>query len=164
MNSAWTSIKGHQEQRALFERSVQRGRLSHAYVLAGPEGIGKAKFARLLAQSMFCRERQPDKIEACGECRACRSFVAGTWDARSANSGLSVFPRSGFDVKRVETAGASPATPSCNWHPAASSNVTAAQAARRPARTAISNLQQLFITPRPLEAERKSVQQAELYF
>ena len=79
MNSAWTSIKGHQEQRALFERSVQRGRLSHAYVLAGPEGIGKAKFARLLAQSMFCRERQPDKIEACGECRACRSFVAGTW-------------------------------------------------------------------------------------
>ena len=79
MTSAWQSLKGHQEQRALFERSLQRGRLSHAYVLTGPEGIGKRKFARLLAQSMFCRERQPDQIEACGECRACRSFNAGTW-------------------------------------------------------------------------------------
>jgi DNA polymerase-3 subunit delta' len=60
-------------------RSVQRGRLSHAYVLAGSDGIGKRKFARLLAQSMFCRERKPDEIDACGECRACRSFIAGTW-------------------------------------------------------------------------------------
>lgn len=79
MTSAWQALKGHQEQRALFERSVQRGRLSHAYVLTGPDGIGKRKFARLLAQSMFCREREPDQIEACGECRACRSFSAGTW-------------------------------------------------------------------------------------
>lgn len=79
MTSAWQTLRGHQEQRALFERSMQRGRLSHAYVLTGPEGIGKRKFARLLAQSMFCRDRQPDQIEACGECRACRSFNAGTW-------------------------------------------------------------------------------------
>ncbi len=79
MTSAWNSLKGHQEQKALFERSVQRGRLSHAYVLTGPDGIGKRKFARLLAQSMFCRERPADQIDACGECRACRGFLAGTW-------------------------------------------------------------------------------------
>ena len=79
VTSAWDALRGHQEQRALFERSVQRGRLSHAYVLAGSDGIGKRKFARLLAQSMFCRERKPDEIDACGECRACRSFIAGTW-------------------------------------------------------------------------------------
>ena len=79
MTSAWQTLKGHQEQRSLFERSLQRGRMSHAYVLAGPDGIGKRKFARLLAQSMFCRESPPDQIDACGECRACRSFLAGTW-------------------------------------------------------------------------------------
>ncbi len=79
MTSAWQTLKGHHEQRALFERSLQRGRLSHAYVLTGPEGIGKRRFARLLAQSIFCRDRQSDQIEACGECRACRSFIAGTW-------------------------------------------------------------------------------------
>ena len=79
MTSAWQSLKGHQEQRALFARSLARGRLSHAYVLTGPDGIGKRKFARLLAQSMFCREHAEGEIEACGECRACRGFVAGNW-------------------------------------------------------------------------------------
>ena len=79
MTSAWQSLKGHQEQRALFARSLERGRLSHAYVLTGPDGIGKSRFARLLAQSMFCREHAPDQIDACGECRACRAFVAGNW-------------------------------------------------------------------------------------
>lgn len=79
MTSAWQSLKGHQEQRSLFEKSLQHGRLSHAYVLTGPDGIGKRKFARLLAQSVFCRESPPDQIDACGECRACRSFLAGTW-------------------------------------------------------------------------------------
>lgn len=79
MTSAWQSLKGHQEQRALFARSLQRGRLSHAYVLTGPDGIGKGKFARLLAQSMFCREHVENEIDACGECRACRGFAAGNW-------------------------------------------------------------------------------------
>ena len=63
----------------MFARSLKLGRLSHAYVLTGPDGIGKRKFARLLAQSMFCREHAPDEIEACGECRGCRGFTAGTW-------------------------------------------------------------------------------------
>lgn len=79
MSSAWSKLRGHQEQRALFARSLSHGRLSHAYVLAGPDGIGKRVFARLLAQSIFCRECPPGQIEACGECRACRSFEAGTW-------------------------------------------------------------------------------------
>ena len=53
--------------------------MSHAYVLTGPDGVGKRKFARLLAQSMFCREHAEGKIDACGECRACRGFMAGNW-------------------------------------------------------------------------------------
>ena len=79
MSSAWESLKGHQEQRSLFERSLERSRLSHAYVLTGPDGVGKRKFARLLAQSMFCREHAEGKIDACGECRACRGYMAGNW-------------------------------------------------------------------------------------
>jgi DNA polymerase-3 subunit delta' len=79
MGSAWSILRGHSEQRALFAKSVRSNRLSHAYVLAGPDGIGKRAFARLLAQSTFCRECPEGQIEACGECRACRSFSAGTW-------------------------------------------------------------------------------------
>lgn len=53
--------------------------MSHAYVLCGPDGIGKSKFARLLAQSLFCEARNAHEIDACGECRACRGFEAGAW-------------------------------------------------------------------------------------
>ena len=79
MITTWQQLKGHEEQRELFQRSLQRGRLSHAYVLAGPEGIGKRQFARLLAQSVFCRTHEFEELEVCGECRACRAFHANTW-------------------------------------------------------------------------------------
>ncbi len=79
MITNWKQLRGHHEQRALFERSRAAGRLSHAYMLCGPDGIGKYQFARLLAQSMFCRQSTPEKLEACGECRACKGFLAGSW-------------------------------------------------------------------------------------
>lgn len=79
MVTAWSQLKGHNEQRELFRRSVRRNRMSHAYVLSGPEGIGKLRFARLLAMSLFCREHQPEELDACGDCRSCRGFLAGTW-------------------------------------------------------------------------------------
>lgn len=79
MVHSWQQLKGHDEQRELFRRSMQRGRLSHAYVLAGPEGIGKSQFARLLAQSVFCRTHTLEELEVCGECRACRGFLANSW-------------------------------------------------------------------------------------
>ncbi|MCA9048881.1 MAG: DNA polymerase III subunit delta' [Planctomycetaceae bacterium] len=77
--NCWDHLKGHTEQRELFRRSIQNGRLSHAYVLAGPEGIGKRLFARLMAQSIFCREHPLEELNVCGECRVCRSFAANTW-------------------------------------------------------------------------------------
>lgn len=79
MLRSWTELKGHQEQRELFMRSLSQNRLSHAYVLCGPEGIGKRQFARLMAKSLFCREHKAEELDACGTCRACRSFEAGTW-------------------------------------------------------------------------------------
>ncbi|MEQ9408350.1 MAG: DNA polymerase III subunit delta' [Fuerstiella sp.] len=79
MITSWEQLKGHQEQRELFRRSLQRGRLSHAYVLAGPEGTGKHAFARLLAQSVFCRQHDLTELQVCGECRACRAFQVNAW-------------------------------------------------------------------------------------
>lgn len=79
MLSTWTQLLGHDEQRRLFERSLAQGRLSHSYVLAGPSGIGKRQFARLLAKSMFCRAHADGVLDVCGECRACRGFDALSW-------------------------------------------------------------------------------------
>ncbi|MEZ6060205.1 MAG: DNA polymerase III subunit [Planctomycetaceae bacterium] len=79
MLTDWRQLRGHAEQRELFRRSLQRGRLSHAYVLAGPEGIGKRQFARLLAKSVFCRNHDIEELDVCGDCRACRAFEHNAW-------------------------------------------------------------------------------------
>ena len=79
MLTRWEQLKGHEEQRELFGRTLARGRLSHAYVFAGPPGTGKQEFARLLAMSVFCRNHSLEELRVCGECRACRGFAANSW-------------------------------------------------------------------------------------
>lgn len=53
------------------------GTLPHALLLRGHAGLGKYRFARLLAQSLLC-EQTPDDGRPCGACRGCRLFAAGT--------------------------------------------------------------------------------------
>ncbi len=74
----WQNLRGHREQIEMFRRSLNRGRLAHAYLFAGAEGIGKRLFAHLLAQSLLCTERVDALLEACGRCPSCRQFAAGT--------------------------------------------------------------------------------------
>jgi DNA polymerase-3 subunit delta' len=44
----------------------------HAYVLTGPEGIGKSTFAAAFAQALLCQATSEDG--ACGRCPACHHF------------------------------------------------------------------------------------------
>src|SRR5262245_30811613 len=75
--SIWDSLCGHSEQREMFRRTIQRNRLSQAYLFIGPPGIGKQQFARRLAQCLLCQNNQSDPLEACGECFGCKPFLAG---------------------------------------------------------------------------------------
>ncbi len=76
--SVWDDIAGHDDVRIAFRRAIARGRLTQAYLLQGPEGIGKQRFARHLAQALLCRRHPDDELEACGHCEHCRPFLAGT--------------------------------------------------------------------------------------
>lgn len=63
--------------RALAEqlrRSLQRGRLAHAYLFAGPRGSGREALARTLAQALNCERATHD---ACGQCDSCRLIEKG---------------------------------------------------------------------------------------
>jgi DNA polymerase-3 subunit delta' len=44
---------GHEAAEAAFEASRQRGRLHHAWLLTGPEGVGKATFAYRAARRLL---------------------------------------------------------------------------------------------------------------
>jgi len=53
---------------ALMAEQVHTRHMVHAYLFAGPKGVGKATFARYLAAALFCdSENKP-----CGTCAACQ--------------------------------------------------------------------------------------------
>src|SRR3712207_5042950 len=76
---SWSSVRGHDRLIDAFARVVRRGRLAHAYLFVGPDGVGKRRFARELAKSLLCEARSDaDPLAACGRCDACLLVDAGT--------------------------------------------------------------------------------------
>jgi DNA polymerase-3 subunit gamma/tau len=57
-----------------LRNALASGRVAHAYLFAGPRGVGKTTTARLLARALLCPDRTGP--EACGKCAVCRD--AGT--------------------------------------------------------------------------------------
>src|SRR5262245_33710135 len=74
---SWDRIRGQDAARHTFFTAIERGRLGQAYLLVGPEGVGKRLFARELAKALLC-ERAPAKLTACDHCPACAQVEAGS--------------------------------------------------------------------------------------
>ncbi len=73
---SWTNVRGHDEWRKRFQHVWQRGRLAHAYLFVGPQGIGKRLFAIELAKALTCEASAA--FDACDQCPACLQVMAGT--------------------------------------------------------------------------------------
>ncbi len=74
---SWERIRGHAEVIETFRQSYTSGRLGHAYLFVGPEGIGKRLVARELAKAVLC-ERPPRPLAACDSCPSCVQVGADT--------------------------------------------------------------------------------------
>jgi DNA polymerase-3 subunit delta' len=64
----------HQDRAvSLLRRALRSGRMPHAYLFDGPDGVGKGLAARALAARLLCEDEAlaPD-ADACGRCPACR--------------------------------------------------------------------------------------------
>lgn len=61
--------------------ALARDRVAHAYLLAGPRGVGKTTAARILAMALNCERRAGSgaglKGEPCGECDSCLRIWSG---------------------------------------------------------------------------------------
>jgi DNA polymerase III subunit delta' len=58
-----------------MRRALASGRVHHAYLFDGPEGVGKERTAFGLAQALVCERRTEGQAEACGACSACTRAV-----------------------------------------------------------------------------------------
>lgn len=72
---SFEQIKGQAQAVGLLESALSSGRLAHAVLLAGPEGVGKRKAAYGVARALLC-ENGPSR--ACGGCPSCHRVDAGT--------------------------------------------------------------------------------------
>src|SRR5713226_8347951 len=74
---SFSRVRGHESLARSFADVVARDRLAHAYLFAGPPGIGKKLFARELAKAILC-EKSKDRVDGCDRCSSCVLVEAGT--------------------------------------------------------------------------------------
>ncbi|MFC1615719.1 ATP-binding protein [Patescibacteria group bacterium] len=66
------SIVGHEKQLSIIESDLESGNLAHAYLLAGPNSVGKHTVAKKLAGILQC------KNDFCHRCHDCVQVFKGT--------------------------------------------------------------------------------------
>ena len=67
-------IIGHEEIIQHFKMSIEKGMLSHAYILNGEKGTGKKLVTRAIAKTLQCEE---GKADACNVCHSCVQADSG---------------------------------------------------------------------------------------
>lgn len=71
----FASILGQIKANTLLNRALDSGRLAHAYLFAGPDGVGKTTLALDLAANLLCRKPRADG--PCDACPGCVKFHSG---------------------------------------------------------------------------------------
>lgn len=77
MREYFPELVGNGRLCARIGEELTQGRLSHAYLLAGPPGSGKHTFALQLAAALACEMRDEDGPLPCGKCASCRAILGG---------------------------------------------------------------------------------------
>jgi DNA polymerase-3 subunit delta' len=73
---AFADVVGHERPLQILRRVIETGRVRHAYLLTGMEGIGKKLVALNMAKSLNCADQSG---EACDHCRSCQLIDKGIY-------------------------------------------------------------------------------------
>ena len=70
---AFDGLLGNERVKENLISSLEKGRISHFYLISGPRGSGKRTLAKLLSAAILCREGN----KPCGRCGPCRKVLEG---------------------------------------------------------------------------------------
>ncbi len=69
-------IVGQPHITTTLKNAISQGRVAHAYLFAGPRGVGKTTTARILAKALNC-EKGPT-VKPCNACASCKEITQGS--------------------------------------------------------------------------------------
>jgi DNA polymerase-3 subunit delta' len=99
-----SNLRAQDTARRTIERALETGRVHHAYLFAGPDGVGKELAAFGLAQALVCEKRgveegglfgggAPPSYLACGKCSPCMRAVPRDEETRPIHPDIVVIER-----------------------------------------------------------------------
>jgi len=91
---SFADVVGQKHVVTTLSAAVRSGRIAHAYLFAGPRGVGKTTIARILARALNCAAGPSE--EPCGTCSSCLEIASG--------KSLDVIEIDGASNRRIEDA------------------------------------------------------------
>ncbi len=94
----FNDVIGQKQILSSLRKTIKNGKVGHAYIFSGPQGIGKRTVARIFAGLLLCTDIISDEevFCACGECLSCQMFKCDT------NPDLKVIEPDGTSIKIEE--------------------------------------------------------------
>lgn len=73
--AGFRDIIGHDSIKEHLQKAIEYHKVSHAYILAGEQGMGRKTIAKAFAMTLLCErsDREP-----CMECHACKQILSGS--------------------------------------------------------------------------------------
>lgn len=70
-------VVGQEPIAQTLKNAIASGRVAHAYLFAGPRGVGKTSMARILAMALNCSAADAPTTDPCGKCPSCSGIFIG---------------------------------------------------------------------------------------
>jgi DNA polymerase-3 subunit delta' len=101
MSALLATIRSQPTAIETLRRALASGRVHHAYLFTGPDGVGKERAAFGLAQALVCERRSPGSPDACGDCTACARAIPKPDQRRPVHPDVVVLERGLYDPAAI---------------------------------------------------------------